>query len=50
MSCFPFICIVAKGNHLHHPLYPTWLPKDIADNVITAIRGRDVLSLTGRKL
>lgn len=50
MSRFPFICIVAKGNHLHHPPYPTRLPKDVADDVVAAIRGGDVLSLTGRKL
>jgi hypothetical protein len=50
MSRFLFICIVAKGNHPHHLPYPTRLLKDIADDVIAAIRGGDVLSLTGRKL
>jgi hypothetical protein len=50
MSRYPFICIVARGNHPHHPPYPTRLPKDIADDVIAAIRGGDILSLTGRKL
>jgi hypothetical protein len=50
MKRLPFICIVARGNHPHHPPYPTRLPKDVADDVVAAIKGGDVLSLTGRML
>jgi hypothetical protein len=49
MHRFPFLCIIARGNHMHHPPLPTRLPQDIASDIISAIRQCNILSLTARK-
>ncbi|KAI9751102.1 MAG: hypothetical protein M1835_001264, partial [Candelina submexicana] len=46
---FPFLMLVARGEHAHHPPYPTKLPKQIAEDVIQAIKQQDLLSLTARR-
>jgi hypothetical protein len=45
---FPYICIVARNNHSHHPPYPTRLPKDIAQDVVNVLQDGEVLGMTGR--
>ena len=46
---FPFIIMVTRGSHTHHPPLPEKLPKDIAQQVISAIEEQELLSLTARK-
>ena len=46
---FPFLMLVTRGAHTHHPPYPTKLPHDIADEVKRAIQQHDLLDLTARK-
>jgi hypothetical protein len=48
MTRYPWICLISRGNHAHHPPYPTRLPKDIADAVVNAIKQGDALTLTPR--
>jgi hypothetical protein len=48
MVRYPYVCLVARGSHSHHPPYPTRLPKDIADDVIAALQQGDILALTPR--
>ena len=38
--------LVTRGYHAHHPPPPTKLPKEIADDVLEAIRDHDCLDLT----
>ena len=38
MTRYSWIYLISQGNHTHHPPYPTWLPKDIADTVINVIK------------
>jgi hypothetical protein len=47
-SRFPFLLLVARGRHTHHPPYPTKLPKNIADEVIEAIKQQECLDLSAR--
>src|ERR1700689_1978496 len=49
---FPFLVLVTRGYHAHHPPPPpTKLPKEMADEVIETIRGfgQDCLDLTARE-
>jgi hypothetical protein len=48
MGCFPYIVLITRGNHSHHPPYPLRLPQDIADDVIAAIKRTDILGMTAR--
>jgi len=47
---FPFLLLVSRGRHDHHPPYPTKLPKDIADEVLGVIKKQECLDLTARML
>lgn len=49
MYRFPYIVLIARGEHNHHPPYPIRLPQQIADDVIEAIQGTEVLDITARK-
>ena len=46
MARYPYICLITRNSHTHHPPYPTKLPIDLANDVVEAIRQVDVLSLT----
>jgi hypothetical protein len=46
----PYVCLVARGFHDHHPPYPTRMPKDIADDVIAVLGRGGVLDTTARML
>jgi hypothetical protein len=46
---FPFLMLVTRGRHTHHPPYPEKLPRKIAEQVIAAIKEQELLSLTSRK-
>lgn len=50
MSRYPYIALISRGNHNHHPPYPTRLPQEIANTVIEAIKQGDCLALTPRML
>ena len=43
---FPFLLLITRGRHTHHPFYSTKLPKDIANEVIDAIKKQEYLDLT----
>ena len=43
---FPFLLLITRGRHTHHPSYPTKLPKDIDDEVVDAIKKQECLDLT----
>lgn len=45
---FPFLLLVTRGYHAHHPPPPIKLPQEIADEVIEAIKDHDCLDLTAR--
>ena len=47
---FPFLLLVSRGRHEHHPPYPTKLPKDIANEVVEVIKKHECLDLTARTL
>jgi hypothetical protein len=46
---FPFVILVTRGSHTHHPPRPEKLPADIAEQVVEAIKEQELLSLTARK-
>ena len=46
MTWYPYICLITWNSHTHHPLYPTKLPIDLANDVVEAIRQVEVLNLT----
>jgi hypothetical protein len=48
MARYPYICLITRNSHTHHPPYPTKLPIDLANDVVEAIKQADVLSLTTR--
>jgi len=48
MARYPYICLITRNSHTHHPPYPTKLPIDLANDVVEAIRQVEVLSLTTR--
>ena len=48
MSRYPYIILIARGNHSHHPPYPTRLPLHIANDIISALRQSDILAQTPR--
>jgi len=50
MIRYPYICLITRGSHNHHPPYPIRMPMDIADAVIKAIQEGDPLTLTPRML
>ena len=50
MTRYPYICLISRGSHTHHPPYPLRLPHEVRDDVMAAIRQGDVLSLTTRML
>ena len=50
MARFPYIILVARGNHSHHPPYPIRLPLDIANDLTIALCQGDILSQTPRML
>jgi hypothetical protein len=50
MARFPYLVLVARGNHSHHPPFPTRLPSDIADDLRTALCQGDILAQTPRML
>jgi hypothetical protein len=43
---YPFICLVSRGNHLHHPPRPTRLPFNLKEDILEFISKDDVLALT----
>jgi hypothetical protein len=45
---FPFIILIARGNHSHYPPPPTKLSSTIADEIMELIKEQDLLSLTPR--
>jgi hypothetical protein len=49
MDRFPYIVLISRGRHTHHPPYPTRMPLQIADDVIAAINSTEVLDMTARK-
>jgi hypothetical protein len=48
MARYPYICLITRNSHTHHPPYPTKLPIDLANDVVEAIRQVEVLNLTTR--
>lgn len=40
--------LVTRGYHAHFPPPPTKLPAEIADEVVRALEGQDLLALTAR--
>jgi hypothetical protein len=48
MARYPYICLITRNSHTHHPPYPIKLPIDLANDVVEAIRQEEVLSLTTR--
>jgi hypothetical protein len=48
MARYPYICLIARGSHSHHPPYPIKLSIDLANDVVEAIRQVEVLNLTTR--
>jgi hypothetical protein len=50
MIRYPYVCLITRESHNHHPPYPIRMPMDIADSVIKAIREGDPLTLTPCKL
>jgi hypothetical protein len=50
MVQYPYICLVTRGEHNHHPPYPTRMPSDIANDVVEALRQTDIMIMTPRML
>jgi hypothetical protein len=48
MIRYPYVILIARGNHSHHPPYPTRLPYQVANDVILALRQGDILAQTPR--
>lgn len=48
MARYPYICLITRNSHTHHPPYPIKLPIDLANDVVEAIRQVEVLNLTTR--
>jgi hypothetical protein len=46
---FPFVLLVARGNHSHHPPFPNKLPRTIADEVYRALNVNKILAASPRK-
>ncbi|KAN0068226.1 hypothetical protein V8E54_013796, partial [Elaphomyces granulatus] len=46
---FPFLLLVCRGSHNHHPPYPTRLARDVADEVVAAIKRQECHDLTARR-
>ncbi|KAH8684403.1 hypothetical protein BGZ60DRAFT_165405 [Tricladium varicosporioides] len=49
MIRYPYAILVARGNHSHHPPYPTRLPYQVANDVVLALRQGDILAQTPRR-
>ncbi|RKF71472.1 hypothetical protein GcM3_101022 [Golovinomyces cichoracearum] len=50
MQRFCFILLVIRSSHNHHPPYPTWLPKDIKEQVQEILMSVDILTTSSRRL
>src|SRR6266700_411376 len=46
MARYPYICLITRNSHTHHPPYPIKLPIDLANDVVKAMRQIEVLNLT----